>query len=223
MRKIVLISLALVLALGGLGVGYAAWTDTVTVSGPISTGEVSIEFTSSVSIEDPFFPPPIIPGVEALEDKEVTQHGPGFPGFTQRTGKNVAWGESLLVNSDLLQVSFHNVYPHYYNHVAFWLHNDGTIPVKIWKYVFRDGAGNILAEFDSDLDTGYVVFDLNNNGFDDFEIQWGDNYGAQLEPSDIINISFGVSLLQDEGIQGEENLTFTVEAVAIQWNEYQEP
>jgi len=42
MRKIGLLALALVLALGALGVGYAAWTDTVTIEGTVNTGTVDL-------------------------------------------------------------------------------------------------------------------------------------------------------------------------------------
>jgi len=45
-KKIGLLSLALVLALGALGVGYAMWQDTVTIEGTVNTGSVEI------SIED---------------------------------------------------------------------------------------------------------------------------------------------------------------------------
>ena len=44
MRKIILISLALILALGSLGVGYAMWSDTVTVDGPVTTGTLNLSF-----------------------------------------------------------------------------------------------------------------------------------------------------------------------------------
>ncbi len=42
MKKIGLLCLALVLALGALGVGYAAWTDTITIQGTVNTGSVDI-------------------------------------------------------------------------------------------------------------------------------------------------------------------------------------
>jgi hypothetical protein len=42
MRKIGLIMMALVLALGTLGVGYAMWSDTVTIDGTVNTGSVDI-------------------------------------------------------------------------------------------------------------------------------------------------------------------------------------
>jgi hypothetical protein len=42
MKKIGLLSLALILALGALGVGYATWTDTVSVTGTVYTGTVEV-------------------------------------------------------------------------------------------------------------------------------------------------------------------------------------
>jgi hypothetical protein len=43
MKKIGLFCLALVLALGALGVGYASWTDTIFIDGTVNTGSVDIE------------------------------------------------------------------------------------------------------------------------------------------------------------------------------------
>jgi len=45
-KKIGLLCLALVLALGALGVGYAKWTDTVNITGHVNTGNVDIEVDS---------------------------------------------------------------------------------------------------------------------------------------------------------------------------------
>jgi hypothetical protein len=42
MRKIGFIILALVLALGSIGIGYAAWTDEIVVTGTVNTGDVDI-------------------------------------------------------------------------------------------------------------------------------------------------------------------------------------
>ncbi|MFO7995916.1 MAG: SipW-dependent-type signal peptide-containing protein [Dehalococcoidia bacterium] len=43
MKKLGLLSLALVLALGALGIGYAAWTDQVTIEGTVTTGTLSLQ------------------------------------------------------------------------------------------------------------------------------------------------------------------------------------
>jgi len=52
MKKIGLLSLALVLALGTLGVGYALWFDEVTIEGTVNTGsvEISINATSETYV-----------------------------------------------------------------------------------------------------------------------------------------------------------------------------
>ena len=42
MRKLGLLLMILVLALGTLGVGYSAWTDTITVAGTVNTGNVEL-------------------------------------------------------------------------------------------------------------------------------------------------------------------------------------
>ena len=43
MKKIGLLCLALVLALGTLGVGYAMWSDTITITGTVNTGSVDLD------------------------------------------------------------------------------------------------------------------------------------------------------------------------------------
>ena len=52
MKKILLLSLALVMALGTLGVGYAAWTDRVTIGGTVNTGtlDVVVEYLSYMEV-----------------------------------------------------------------------------------------------------------------------------------------------------------------------------
>jgi hypothetical protein len=52
MKKIGLLSLALVLALGALGVGYAHWTDTICIEGTVNTGsvDINVEYYSGTDI-----------------------------------------------------------------------------------------------------------------------------------------------------------------------------
>jgi hypothetical protein len=51
-KKIGLLALALVLALGALGVGYAMWTDTITIHGTVETGsvDINVEYYSGTDI-----------------------------------------------------------------------------------------------------------------------------------------------------------------------------
>ena len=51
MRKIGILALALVMAIGALGVGYAAWTDTIYINGTVNTGSVDLNVTELSSTE----------------------------------------------------------------------------------------------------------------------------------------------------------------------------
>jgi predicted ribosomally synthesized peptide with SipW-like signal peptide len=44
-KKILAISLVLAIALSALGVGYALWSDTLTINGTVNTGSVGIEWS----------------------------------------------------------------------------------------------------------------------------------------------------------------------------------
>jgi len=52
MKKIGLIAIAIVLALGALGIGYAAWTDVITITGSVNTGSVNLDITGVSSTFD---------------------------------------------------------------------------------------------------------------------------------------------------------------------------
>ena len=52
MKKIALLCLALVLALGTLGVGLALWSETLYIDGTIYTGELDVEWSQGVPYDD---------------------------------------------------------------------------------------------------------------------------------------------------------------------------
>jgi hypothetical protein len=228
MKKFGLLCLALVLALGALGVGYAAWTDTIFISGSVNTGEVCIEFTCPWSQTDPALSylvtgyEPAIPSVMG-QDWNATQEGPHFNQGVYQTTKNVGWtvvdcsGTPPVKTATL---SFYNVYPCYFNHIGLGIINCGTIPVKLDHVIFRNAAGQVIGTL---TDEGYLSFDLSGNGIDDFEVIWGDNFGDQIEPDgQSWSIDFWIHVMQDEGINFSQPQTFTfsVEITAVQWNGY---
>ncbi len=228
MKKIGLMILALVLALGGLGVGYASWTDQIVISGAITTGDVCIEIICPVGpsgeSEDPAPPYTVIGGANANSlDLNALAPGPDFWTSSYRTDKNVAWVTSncydLTPPRKAVTLTFNNVYPCYLSHLAFALLNCGTIPIKMDHVVFRDDAGAELATI---YQNGYEVFDLSGNGIDDFEIYWGDNFGLQIEPGDGYSMDFYTHFMQDEGIDFtvSQTYTLTVEIVVVQWDHY---
>ncbi len=202
MKKIGLICLALVLALGTLGIGYALWSDNLYIVGVANTGEADWEFYNP---QNPGSPP-----VFTHDDPPGTID----PGWD----KDVAWKTWEFVDSDgdgdydVLLLTIHNAYPGYYNHGSFWVHNNGTIPIHNEDFFLTyDGFVYSLVPAGSWVVTADGAF----------EILWGDNPGDQLHPSESKNISFSIRVLQP-ALQNH-TYTYTITMTAAQWTESQFP
>ena len=211
--KIASICLALVLALGTMGVGLAWWSDTLYIEGTVNTGELDWELT-----------------VFSILDNELTTQpdyhcNNGFADWTfwpDPHGKNVAWGEGELVDGadsdgdmSQLNLTLHNVYPSYFNSVSVNARNNGTIPLVIEKVVINTTEITTLPAPVVGLDLGGPAGVP--DGLYDVEIYWGNNIGQQLEPgTGPLVLTFWFHCLEDapEGT----TLTFTIEIVAVQWN-----
>ena len=219
MKKIGLICLVLVLAMGMLGAAYASWSQTLTIKEDVYTGEFCMEFgPQTPTVKDTRKPPPVYPVAEPGDaDENATKN---FTSVT-RTLKNVAWGTANYTAGDHptgLIVTFHDVYPWYYNHVDFWVHNCGTIPAHLNKILILDApGGNQLAEIT--FDGQIVTLDLDGNNTSDFQIIWGNHFGAQFDPCIQINHSFGILVLQDDDPTWQNStFTFYIEMVFDQFN-----
>jgi predicted ribosomally synthesized peptide with SipW-like signal peptide len=230
MKKIMLISFALVLALGGLGVGYALWSDTVTVSGPVSTGVVRLGFTNVYSD---------IPS-QCGEDPNIVYGDWEFTGWVYTPGavscppeynfgdihaveecKNVGKVKIGRIDAnddgcyELLSVNITDAYPYYCAWISCHVVNCGTIPVRLYPVVLPI---------------------IQDNGI---LIKWGDSYGAQIEPEEDAELSFYVCNPQHllewnpeaGGGEGRWEMTgpllpqntdlgFTINIGGVQWNEY---
>ena len=219
-----------IFVLSGLGVAYAAWTDTITITGSVTTGEICWEFVS-VTIEDD--DQPDNPGGDYPTNDPDKTCLPGFVynsninpatgmayGYFWELDKNVAWGEYDIKDLDgdecyeTLEITLHNVYPCNFNEIAFYVYNCGTIPLKV-DHILVNGVAYYGG-------TPVITFDLNSNGENDFEISWNNNWGAQIEPGPSnYEFSFWTHVLQDEdpAFQGG-TFTFQIQFVCIQWNEY---
>ena len=214
MRKMGLICLALVLALGASGVGYATWSETLAIAGTTGTGEVDWYITSFF-IQDTFDPADH-PGVFDWNS------GDGFDPVPYRVDKNVGWGSGFLVDGpdddgdmSQLDVTLHNVYPSYFNKITVYVQNNGSIPLMIESVTIR---GGIEIHRFADVPS-YAALDLDGDEKDDIEICWRDNFGEQLHPDGaIVALSFWFHALEDAP-QGA-TLSFTIEVEAVQWNEY---
>jgi hypothetical protein len=211
MKKLGMLALMLLVGMAILGLGYAKWSETLTIDGTVNTGEVDWEF-SSFSILDSLAPPNEEPDYNTAD---------GFVGDFWQVDKNVGWAEGELVDSDgdgdkdTFALTFYNVYPSYFNEISVYAHNNGTIPIIIDRVLIN---GTELKK----SPTPVVKLDLTNDGKPDVEVWWGNGFGVQLEPSNRSpEMSFWFHVLQDapEG----ETLHFNISIEAIQWNEYVSP
>jgi len=193
-------------------VAFAMWSETLKVNTTVDTGELDWEIMEGTLTQ------------KDTCDFPANDYNASFlpqPG-AQQLDKNVGCTDLELIDSDndgdydTLKITMQNVYPWYYEHIAFKVHNDGTIPLKIWRVIIN---GNIYHELNPGAIEG-EYFDFNGDGKNDTLIWWGDNFGVQLDPCESANISLDITILQDapEG----STITFTIQLDAIQWNKYEE-
>ena len=206
MKKLIQLLAICTVALMLTGISYALWSENLTISGTVDTSELDWEIEqNSVTIKDQGIDwtcdctcdPPSITNIRQL-DKDV--------GSTT-TELSDSDGDGDL---DLLTITVSNAYPGYYNHIDFWIHNNGEIALKIWKVII-DGH-----EFTGS--PSVICLDLDNDGDYDIIIRWGDSWGVQVEPCDSLDISFDFCILQPA--DQNDHYSFTIEYLAVQWNEY---
>lgn len=139
MKKIGLLCLVLVLALGTLGMGYAKWSQTLTINGTVNTG------TLIVGIRDDGTSDPVTSGDDFDQEFDFSQ------GVSVDLDKDVASTES--VNGEFKcwhdDVKFYHditftvtdAYPWYYWEEYIEIANCGTTPAKIDSLeVYHAGA-----------------------------------------------------------------------------------
>ena len=196
MRRIGLLCLALVVSLGGLGIGWAHWTDTITIEGQVCTGTVCFSFESWGEINtcppSDFAATPdrnwcgwvYTPGTiscppyykfdtKPCTDKDVaTITFVGFDASGNEIDVNDAGGPGVPPVKTL-QVTINNAYPHFLGWITFEACNCGTIPVIIQPVV------------------------INQSPF--LLIEYRDGIGEQLEPGVCHEVSMYIGVVQNEG------------------------
>ena len=226
-----MLALALLLLVGG---ATALWYEGLEVNVVAHTGELDVEFYGQPIFLDACGLPP----------------GPGFhggwdwvaypPGFEEHQtgvdavydghpveGKDVGCTNVTLLDTDhdgdddTMQVTLENVYPYYYTKIDFEIHNNGDIPVKIWRLVVRLSNGTEYKFYEINADTienEGAYLDLDGDNKPDIVMWWGDNFGVQLEHCQRADISLNLIVLQT----ASENTTYTfqLQLDAVQWNEY---
>ncbi|RLG87781.1 MAG: hypothetical protein DRO18_02715 [Thermoprotei archaeon] len=212
-RKLITIPLTLFMIAVIISASYAMWYEVLRMNAEVVTGIVDWEFVTGTIIQ-----------LDTC-DFSVNDYNASFlpdPGAIQ-LDKDVGCTDVELEDSDgdgdydTMIITMHNVYPWYYEHIAFKVHNSGTIPIKIWRVIINGEEYYELNE--QELQQG-IEIDVDGDGVPDVLIWWGDNFGEQLDPCQSADISLDLTILQG----APQNTTLTVEISfdAIQWNEYEE-
>jgi hypothetical protein len=214
-NKITVIFIILLFALSSISIAYAAWTDTIMIDGDIDTGELKWELIygphGSSHGTGPdwncFF---------TLEDYNI-----GLAPEGKDVADTIVEIDNTVTHPHTMTVTIENAYPYYYDHITYKVHCYGDIPLKIWKvnFIVNGVIVKTLTE-DNYWAERYVYLDLTGEGDPDVEVWWGNplNGVEQLHYCYDLDRSFEILVLQPAPMNSE--LSFTIEYVAIQWNEY---
>jgi hypothetical protein len=139
--------MALVLALGTLGVAYAHWSQTLTINEVVNTGKLEVGIRDAGTND----PGPALNEPNGMVHPDTSANGTNDPGY----GKNVAAAYSdndgtWLFNKDnedyydSVTETIVNAYPSYSATITLVFANNGTVPVKAEEVVIVPG---LLTEF----------------------------------------------------------------------------
>lgn len=218
MKKVGLLFLVLVLALGALGIGYAKWSDTVEIVGTVNTGTMSLGIRD-ISVLDQGPDPQMCPGHNE-EEKDVAFHE------SLNDGKYVCTKVIDKVNVDFYESVTENItnaYPWYKSGTTLWVGHCGTIPVKVEDIDLKVTSGNaalldylVIGDWELDLDG--VVFDSGCGCASLKAALWG----YQLHGCHYLSVTFEFYFVEEVGkvlMPQNANVSFTITVTASQWNE----
>jgi hypothetical protein len=199
MKKIALLCLALVLALGSLGFAYAKWSDTVVLEKDIYTDYIDLEWGT------------ITPFVECGdESNDYNLDLDQYPDKVTyvRVDKDVGCTSVDGIGTDELLVTVDCAYPLYYGDVEVEFCNIGSVPVKLQS---------IVAEPIGDWSLASAAWtDPNCDGA--IWVDTVDGVGTQIDPGDCKAASVKW-VVQECALQGH-TYQFRITWTVINWNEF---
>jgi predicted ribosomally synthesized peptide with SipW-like signal peptide len=219
MKKIGILCLALVLAVGSLGIGYAAWTDTLTIDGTVNTGTVDIdlyELSSTLVYKDLDTDLAVV----VHQRKNLRDLGGGI-GWSvvnvppiPSNGLLVASAIATLGGGDPDVVfTWTNIFPSIdFTADVVW-HYNGSIPAKVNDIDWGLASGSEwLAPYTT---LSMVIIDsLDAGRIDDIVDE-----GYQLHYSDEILLEVTIHLPQDNDLM-DKTASGWLNIEVVQWNEY---
>ena len=213
MKKIGIIALVLVLALGSLGVGYSMWSEQLDIGATVVMAKASLAFDADE----------ILSYVDNEVDKDVgwaeVYYDPASYIVDPHTGKD---GYKTLV------WVIHKAYPGYQNNLTTVVpHNIGNIPIHISDIILSDASGELTFVWTTPPPTtpalGFFWKDFNGNGlYDDpdeevINVKIVNFVCIQLEPCESTKGEIDLEFKQP--LEECHTYKFTAQIVGVQWNE----
>jgi hypothetical protein len=214
MKKIRLLTLAVVFALGSLGVAYAAWADEITIEGSIETGNLELKVEGYSGTEAWKVAPD---GIEVLHGWLPLPPPEGTPVITDPVGYATARAGDPDDNEADIVFEFVNLFPGVTFCADTLVHYVGNIPAYVsWVIESGDPWLNKLG------DAGYVKVKWYKSNADGDRIEeLVDVPKLQMHYCEYIIVEVCVEIPQDNDLQGLTG-SFSGSIDAIQWNEYEE-
>lgn len=236
LKRIGLLALALVVALGALGVAYSAWTDSVYINGTVQTGTVDVNVIQCTSTFVYKVPGAQVPG---LPPDTVVVYASGHePPISPPAGGILV--SSALVNfvnsgsdADTATMTFSGLFPGIDVKADLKMQYFGTIPVKV--SIASIGADRFQ---DAIIDNLWALGEATKNdttrmgAWVDGDLTtftskttttYNNMLGVQLHQFDTIHITLHVRLPQDAQYQNLAGVRFVGHVTVVQWNEYGMP
>ena len=195
-----------VLALAGIGVGYAHWTDTINITGTVNTGSVSWEFECTS-------------GTWGWKNTrtdllEVTHDGE----IVEETCVLVGEAYGYITDDHTAGMKFINIFPGVLWHADLVIHYTGSVPGKVNSITVNSfwptGEGTI----DWITEDIIYVYDCDDILIGTYDM---DNIcGVQLHYCYTIEFVLEITIPNDNAYQGLGPVYFDVDVEVINWNEY---
>jgi len=220
--KLTIVFLAVVLALAGVGAGFAHWSSTVTITETVNTGTLLIGLTEFTCAEMYEFPEGIFNEGE-WEGKDVADITCAYDQSSFETG---ACGSGYT----RANVTITNAYPSLRGHVTYQWKNLGSIPVIMETIVISDPSGELDWNEVNAVDDSFGQFlgclyrdgaVTANSQYDDGEeviCFWRVNsIGTQRHCGEFAKSEIDLHVEQDATEQ-DHTYHVQIEIIAVQWN-----
>jgi hypothetical protein len=209
MKKIGLVCLALVLAMGALGVGYAHWSQTLYINGTVETGTFIVAWSELNVYEDDEYLEKDVGSCDGSMDVWKASKVDPLTGLT-------------IDGYEKVVVSVSNAYPGYFVHIVLAVDNFGTIPAHVIEIVptgrdetdGQDLTFEWLTGFEYEKGRFYDVIDGQLQEIINLEIK---NYVCeQIDPCHSEKGEFDLHFKQP--IEQGHTYSINIEMTAQQWN-----